>query len=130
MSNPRSLLIVEDDADSREMLLLVIRTLYPDLIAYCAGNGSTGWQLFQEHTPEIVITDLNMPQMDGLQMARMIRSHTPDTKLVALSADLERATQEGSLPEGRVFDCYIVKPFKFSTLTTAIEELLPGTQAL
>ena len=128
MITPRSLLIVEDDTDSREMLILVIRTLYPDFIAHCAGNGIAGWQLFQEHTPEMVITDLNMPQMDGLQMARMIRSHSPATKLVALSADLERATQEGSLVEGQVFDYYIVKPFKFSTLTAAIEELLPGTQ--
>jgi len=54
----------------------------------------------------------------------MIRSHKPGTKIVALSADFDRAVQEGSVAEGQVFDCYVVKPFKFSTLTAAIEELV------
>ena len=125
MSTPRSLLIVEDDRDSCEMLLMVIQKLFPDMVAHCAGNGIAGWQLFQEYLPEIVITDLNMPEMDGLQMAQLIRSHKPDTKLVAISADIERATQEESVAEGRIFDCYIVKPFKFSALTAAIEGIVP-----
>jgi CheY-like chemotaxis protein len=49
----------------------------------------------------------------------------PDTKLVAISADIERATREESVAEGRIFDYYIVKPFKFSTLTAAIEGIVP-----
>jgi CheY-like chemotaxis protein len=122
---PPALLIVEDDKDSREMLLMVIRKLFPELVIHCARDGKAGWELFQAHTPEVVITDLNMPEMDGLQMAGMIRSHTPGTKLVALSAHIERAAMEGSGGEVKVFDSFIVKPFKFSTLVAEIEEILP-----
>jgi CheY-like chemotaxis protein len=120
-----ALLIVEDDRDSCEMLLMVIRKLFPALVIHCARDGRSGWELFQVHTPQVVITDLNMPEMDGLQMAGMIRSHTPGTKLVALSAHIERAAMEGSGAEGKVFDAFIVKPFKFSTLIAEIEEILP-----
>ena len=92
------------------MLLLVIRKLFPSLVTHCAGNGKAGWAMFQEHTPEVVITDLNMPEMDGLQMARMIRAHTPATKLIALSAHIERTAQDEPGLNGQVFDYVIVKP--------------------
>jgi DNA-binding response OmpR family regulator len=102
-----------------------MRKLFPELVTLCAANGKIGWELFQLHTPEIVVTDLSMPEMDGLQMARMIRSHKPQTWLIALSADLERATLEGPDVKGRqVFDIFIVKPFQFNTLSAAIEGVL------
>jgi len=120
-----SLLVVEDDKDSCEMLLLVIRKLFPTLVTHCASNGKLGWETFQRHTPGVVITDLNMPEMDGLQMARMIRSHTPGTKLIALSAHIERSELGDTDGGQQVFDSFIVKPFKFSTLFAEIAEILP-----
>ena len=122
----RSLMIVEDDKDSCEMLLLVIRKLFPALVTHCASNGKLGWETFQSHLPGVVITDLNMPEMDGLQMARMIRSHTPGTKLIALSAHSERTTPGDTGKEEHVFDSFILKPFKFSTLFAEIAEILPA----
>jgi CheY-like chemotaxis protein len=121
-----SLMIVEDDKDSCEMLLLVIRKLFPALVTHCASNGKLGWETFQSHLPGIVITDLNMPEMDGMQMARMIRSHTPGTKLIALSAHTERAASADTGKEEQVFDSFIIKPFKFSTLVAEIAEILPA----
>jgi CheY-like chemotaxis protein len=122
----RSLMIVEDDKDSCEMLLLVIRKLFPALVTHCASNGKLGWETFQSHLPEVVITDLNMPEMDGLQMARMIRSHTPATKLIALSAHVERAALVDTGSGEQVFDSFILKPYKFSTLFAEIAEILPA----
>lgn len=120
------LLIVEDDKDSCEMLVLIVRRLYPALVTYCAGDGKTGWELFRQHVPQIVITDLSMPEMDGLQLARMIRSLHPGTRLIALSADLERALQERSGEAAGIFDHFIAKPFHFKTLMAVIDEPSPG----
>ena len=116
----RSLLIVDDDKDSCEMLLLVIRKRFPALVVHCASNGRIGWEMFQRHTPQVVISDLNMPEMDGLQMADLIRRHTPATRLIALSAHTERAVSPGLGSEPLIFDAYVVKPYKFSTLLAEI----------
>lgn len=123
------LLIVEDDKDSCEMLMLIVRRLYPNLTTYCAGNGKSGWELFQEHAPRIVITDLSMPEMDGLQLARMIRTHRPNTKLIALSADIERAVRQRADTEAKVFDHFLAKPFHFKALMAVIEDLEPQASA-
>ena len=126
LTPPHSLMIVEDDKDSCEMLLLVLRKLFPALVTHCASNGKLGWETFQSHLPGVVITDLNMPEMDGLQMARMIRSHTPGTRLIALSAHVERAALDDTGKEERIFDSFIIKPFKFSTLFDEIAKILPA----
>ncbi|WP_183362487.1 response regulator [Geomonas limicola] len=115
---------MEDDKDSCEMLVLIVRRLYPELVTYCAGDGKTGWELFRQHAPQIVITDLSMPEMDGLQLAIMIRSQQPRTKLIALSADLERAVQQRTGHETLVFDHFLAKPFHFKALMAVIDE--PG----
>jgi CheY-like chemotaxis protein len=125
MTNSPRLLIVEDDKDSCEMLLLIVRKLFPGLETHSAGNGELAWELCQRIIPDIVITDLNMPVLDGLQLARMIRAAYPQTRLVALSADLERTALEGSAADRLLFDHFILKPFKFSALSAAIENILP-----
>jgi CheY-like chemotaxis protein len=125
MTYSHTLLIVEDDKDSCEMLLLIVRKLFPGLDAHSAGNGVLGWELYQRYNPDIVVTDLNMPGLDGLQLACMIRAANPQTKLVALSADIERAVLESPPANRLLFDHVILKPFKFSALSAAIEDILP-----
>ena len=49
---------------------------------YTAINGRLGLELFKEHTPDIVITDINMSKMCGEQMAENIRAIKPDTKII------------------------------------------------
>ena len=51
------------------MLCTVIRRKFPDAAIYLAENGRIGVELFKKHTPDIVITDINMPVMDGIEMA-------------------------------------------------------------
>jgi YesN/AraC family two-component response regulator len=71
ISNPRpsiSILIVEDDDLTREILAAMLGERLPEVPLYMAINGRTGLELFKTHTPNIVITDINMPEM-GLNRA-------------------------------------------------------------
>ena len=55
---------------------MISRTLsikYPGLNVHTAGNGAEGLEVFRRHRPEIVITDISMPVMDGIRMAREIK---------------------------------------------------------
>ncbi|WP_053600406.1 response regulator [Bacillus sp. FJAT-18017] len=61
-----------------------------------ASNGQRAWELFLEHSPEIIITDIVMPEMNGIELARKVKQHSPSAKILLLSChrDFEYA-QEG-----------------------------------
>ena len=81
-----SIMIVEDDVDARETLCLMVKMKNPDASIYSAENGSIGMDLFKKNTPDIVITDVNMPVMNGIDMAGEIKSIKADTKFIVLTA--------------------------------------------
>ncbi|WP_257347126.1 response regulator transcription factor [Pseudalkalibacillus decolorationis] len=59
-------------------------------------NGEKGWEAFQEFRPDVIITDIVMPEMDGIEFSRKVKQHSPDIKILLLSChrDFEYA-QEG-----------------------------------
>jgi len=124
LNQPTSILIVEDDKDSKDLLVTIIGKKYPGLSIYFAINGKTGLELFKEHTPDIVITDINMPVMGGVQMTDKIRAIKPDTKIIVLTADTGKAALEDAVGKGFEIDHYIMKPVDFRELFAAIEQCI------
>lgn len=117
-----SILIVEDEPGTLELLTAIITMKYPDLVLHTAGNGRTGLELFKVHTPDIVMTDINMPEMCGAQMTDSIRALKPDTQFIALtgtSRKLVLAEKDGRELE---FNHRIMKPVVFKELFTAMEQ--------
>src|ERR1044072_90292 len=72
-----SILAVEDDKATREVLGMFINRKYPDILLYVAEDGISGIELFKAHFPEIVITDIVMPEMDGVGMSSKIKKIKP-----------------------------------------------------
>ena len=114
-----SLLVAEDDKIVRHLLDLIIPKLFPDAVVYLAENGRAGLELFDRHRPRIVLTDINMPVMDGVQMAREIRALKPDTKIIVLTAYHGSEYREQFDEIG--IESYLAKPIVFENLFTAIE---------
>ena len=115
-----SRLFVDDDEVVRQSIGRMIVWKFPDATVYTAENGLIGLELFKEHTPEVVITDINMPVMDGVQMASKIKTMKTDTKLIVLTGYsdknyLDRLSEIG-------IDDYIVKPIDLEELFAAIEK--------
>jgi two-component system response regulator YesN len=80
-------LIVDDELPIREWLKLTVeKTLGTENRINCASNGSEALDLFLKHKPKIVITDIKMPVMDGIQLLRQIRLHEADTYVVMLTS--------------------------------------------
>jgi PAS domain S-box-containing protein len=77
-------LYVEDDAETREELELILSSWVCKL--YTAANGEEGLQLYEQHQPDIIITDIQMPVMNGLDMATTIKARDPDQWIIILSA--------------------------------------------
>ena len=119
-----SILVVEDEAITLEYLVTTLAKKYPCFILHKALNGRTGFELFKEHTPDIVITDIRMPDMGGVQMAEKIRAIKPDAKFIILTGDTGQLTEEASIGKG--FECahFIDKPVDFQDLFAAIGQCI------
>ena len=100
------LLFVEDDPFTREQLgRLLARTVEE---VYSAADGSEALRIFRERQPDMVLTDINMPVMDGLSMAAIIKAESPDTPIIAVTAHNEEHYLQKAIEVG--IDGYVSKP--------------------
>ncbi len=123
-----AVLLVEDDATTMELQASLIADRFPAIMLYTAANGRTGLELFRIHTPDIVVTDINMVEMCGLQMADAIRASNPGTKLIAISGRTGEAGNNGKFylknAAGKPieFDHFVAKPVSLTELFSIIEK--------
>lgn len=120
---PFSLLLVEDDNATREIVRRMVALKFPQCTIYTTENGRKGLELFVEHTPDLVVTDINMPEMDGIEMARAIKAVNPKATYIVLSArndndNIERFKEIG-------YCAYLLKPLDFNDLLNAIKNCHP-----
>lgn len=125
-----SILMVEDDEEILNLQTAILAAKFPDVVFYTAVNGRLGLELFKAHTPAIVISDINMSEMCGVQMSNNIRAIKPETKIIALTGKPGEFGENGKFilrdSEGIMieFDHFITKPFGLSELYTVIEQCL------
>src|SRR5689334_6341090 len=84
-----TLLYVEDDADIQERIISILDIKFPQIALFMAKNGQIGLDLYQKHRPDIVLTDIRMPVMDGIQMSREIKRVDKSAQIIVLTADCE-----------------------------------------
>ena len=114
-------LIIDDNADIRFYLRTLLAEKYRTL---SAANGEEGLRKAQEAVPDIIICDVMMPVMDGLECCRRLKtmpatSHIPVLMLTACSMDEQRVR---GLEEGA--DAYIAKPFSNAVLLAQMDSLI------
>ena len=120
---PYSLLYVEDNVGLNNQATILFQKIFENV--YSAYDGEEGLELFKLHKPSVVITDITMPKMDGLNMAEAILKIEPDCKIIITTAHDERDFLHHSIQIG-IFD-FLVKPLKIEnvieTLSRCAEEL-------
>ena len=117
-----ALLYVEDEADARGMVSKMLVMNYPQLRIFTAENGLAGLELYREQLPDIVMTDINMPVMDGIRMAREIRSINPESLIIAVTAHSDTAYLLNAIEIG--IHHYVLKPINYDVLFGAIDKIL------
>jgi putative two-component system response regulator len=110
-------LVVDDDPAIRRVLRDTLKPLSPELRE--AGDGVAALQVLAEWRPDVVLCDLQMPRMDGLEVLRQVRA-TDDT--VAFLILTGAGTTEDAIDALRLqADDYLVKPFHIDEVTLAVE---------
>ncbi|WP_163708089.1 hybrid sensor histidine kinase/response regulator transcription factor [Mangrovibacterium lignilyticum] len=120
-----TVLLVEDQADIRQYIASFLNGSFKIIHA---SNGEEGLQLVREKHPDLVVTDLMMPVMDGIQMTREIKqdfelSHIPVVMLTAKSAV---DSQIEGIESGA--EAYVIKPFNSEYLISVVQNLLRQRQ--
>ena len=118
----RDILVVEDNDDGRETLVELLESVGHRVRS--AGDGPAAITLATQQPPELVLLDLGLPGMNGLQVGRWLREHYPARRMeiIALTgwgtaADMERTRQAG-------FDRHLTKPVEVEVLLDVVEQAL------
>jgi diguanylate cyclase (GGDEF)-like protein len=119
---PVSLLLVEDEHTSRELTVNLLKNEYPSLVIYVADNGRTGLDMYLEHHPDIVLTDILMPKMDGVRMAMEIKAHDSNARVIVLTTESSTDYLMNSIDIG--INYYVLKPLVVEKLFAAINHCL------
>ena len=121
---PRSVLVVDDEADIREIVRRILQELEPDLDIEEASDGyEAGIKIGSAH-PDLVIMDVMMPRVDGLSLCRSIREN-PETrhiKVLAITAFPEKDNIKKMYDAGA--DLCLIKPLQFEHFRLEVVRLL------
>jgi YesN/AraC family two-component response regulator len=118
-----SLLYVEDDPEARDLVNRALSLKFRNIRLLTAENGAVGLELYQKHRPEIVLTDIKMPVMDGIMMAAQIRGQQPDAVIAVISAYCDTQQYQANAVALGITHC-VSKPVAFSKLFATIEKCL------
>jgi signal transduction histidine kinase/DNA-binding response OmpR family regulator/ligand-binding sensor domain-containing protein len=122
-----TVLIVEDNDDMRCYVGSIL------MQEYClleAANGQQGFKLAQEKIPDLIVSDIMMPEMDGIELCRSLKNdeHTSHIPIILLTAKGSEAAQVEGLQTGA--DAYVMKPFRQAVLKARITNLLESRHRL
>jgi YesN/AraC family two-component response regulator len=111
-------LIADDVQETRRNTRLMLATIDDVEVVAIAANGIQTVQLAKEHYPDILLLDINMPEMDGLTAYRQIAQTHPDIGCIIISAEKDTTTLRTAMSIG--VQEYLIKPYTIEELETAI----------
>jgi two-component system cell cycle response regulator DivK len=117
-----TILYVEDNPDNRNLIRRVL--MAEGYVVLEASNASQALDKLQEDTTDLILMDINMPDMDGYTLTSKIKGMPAYTKIpiIAVTANVMRGDREKSLEAG--CDGYIQKPIDIDTLAQQIERFM------
>ena len=114
------ILIVEDEIDLRNTYERILRRLNLDVVA--VERATEGLRIAESRPIRLVITDLKLPDMDGIALVRALRACADPPPIIVASGLDSEATRRAALGAGAI--AYLTKPFSVATLTAKVQQIL------
>lgn len=119
-SRTGAILVVEDETDLLNTYERVLRRLKLDVIG--VARATDGLRIAQSCEIRLVITDLNLPDMDGVSLIRALRAGADPPPIIVASGLDSAAIRRAAFEAGAI--AYLTKPFSVATLTAKVQEVL------
>ena len=122
--NNLNILYIEDDLEILENVSFLLGRYVKEV--FTATNGEEALKIYKEKKPDIVVSDINIPRIDGLKVAEIIREDAPNIPIVIISAhhedyQLQRAKELN-------VSTYLRKPFTLAELKDAMSEVISSLE--
>lgn len=119
--------VCEDDPTIQKLIRAGLRSSGHSV--RLAADGAEGLRLIEQDRPDLIVTDVSMPRMDGFQLGDAVRAHAElrDIPLMYMTASVEQAAIEECYRHGAT--AYLAKPFTVADLRERIDQLIRGSAA-
>lgn len=124
----RRVLIVDDTTPARVLLKHTFKQLMPNYHAVVSSNGAKALDELQQQSFDLILTDYDIPDMDGLEFAEKVRQILPDARIVLMSDNDFRQFCDDI--EKMKIDGYLKKPFNVTQLFKSVEHALGNHEGL
>ena len=122
-----SIVIVEDNYELRSFLKMVLLRTYN---CYDAGDGIEGWKLTKEVIPDVVVSDIIMPNKDGYQLCRQIKDNLKTCHIPVILLTAKNADDQVIAGYNLGADAYVTKPFDINLILTQISRLIKNRELI
>lgn len=120
----KSVLVVDDSATTRSLIKAVIDDLGEEMNVVDAGSGFEALRLLPQHAFDLILTDINMPDINGLEFTNFVKNDTRylHIPVIMVSTEKSREDIEKGLALGAT--AYVTKPFRTEELQETIKKVL------
>ncbi|MGH7123019.1 MAG: response regulator [Stellaceae bacterium] len=123
----KRILVVDDDPAVRDSIAMVLEGA--GFLVDQAEQGATGMRLLRAHAPDLIITDILMPQQEGIETIREVRSVSPQTPIIAISGGTDGGADYLKMAESLGATAVMAKPFDPMALLELVDRLIHGRDA-
>ncbi len=117
----KRILLIEDNIMNSELVKDILEMENYEIS--CTADGKDALDILKKESFDLILTDINLPKMDGLELIKHIRKD-PDQKAKVIAISSDTMTKDGKAFEDVGFDGYIQKPFKIGEFRKSIKSLL------
>ena len=118
-NQPKKILVAEDTDSNFLLVSIILRKEYTVLRAY---NGIEAIDVYKKEQPDLILMDIKMPEMDGLEASRAIRGIDPKIPIIALTANAYDSDKQKAIDAG--CNDYMAKPIVVGQLTAMIKKYI------
>ncbi len=120
----KSILIVEDSATTRAMIKAVLEDMGEEVAAHEANTGFEALKLLPLERFDLIITDINMPDVNGLELINFVKTNPNYKHIPMIIVTTERSNEDKERGLALGADAYVTKPFRAEELQEAITKTL------
>ena len=120
----KKVVVIDDDIQCNQLVCMILK--HAGYEVRSANNGAEGLKMIMQERPDLVITDLYMPEKDGLEMIMELRQTERKIKILAISGGALNIDRADTLDAAEMFgaDAIMAKPFNVETFLNKVKELL------